>query len=661
MSKIAKYFLIGLGLIIAIVSLLMVMALVFIDPNAYRQQLVQIVKTQTGRNLEISGEVSLSLFPWLGVQFGEMQLAGPAGFEPTDFASLRQANIKVAVLPLLWGRVDIDHILIDGLSLNLLRTKQGHNNWTFPANASQTKKTELNKNKNKSGSSLAAVRLGSLTLKNSSIHWHDKQSGSKIMADHLGLTLDHLASGEQADFSLVTDLTLAKNKAMPIAVSSKIMIDWRQQVAQLISSKIELSELVLETQLTARFLDNLKIEGSAKLRKMAPLSALRLFGIDYKPENKKVFRSLQANMNFTYLSDSLADPLANTLELKNISIILDKAELTGNVLIGLDDKKQSKFDLLLKNINTDHYLPAKTIAQESDAARPSKSVSKKKVDDTISLPVSLLRSLNISGQLELENIRTNGIGFNSINTKLVSRAGLLTLKPFHAKLYKGNTQGNFQLDTRKNNPRYTIVQNLKNIQIGDLLKDMDIYDKFSGKGDLKIDVTTTGSKVSTLKKNLKGTLSIKLKKGKLVGADFIRQLREARDLYERLQGKQKAQSKRTGNETVYDQLTASAIITKGVINNQDLLLVGPKLQITGKGQIDLPRNWIYYRLKARYQEKQGVDPIKAPIKVKGPLDNPSIKVEYQKVLRKESEKYLRKEVEKALEKELRKGLENLFK
>jgi AsmA protein len=661
LSKIAKYSLIVIGLIIATVILLMVMASVFIDPNAYRKELVQIVKTQTGRNLEISGDVSLSLFPWLGIQFGEMQLDGPGNFTPADFLSLRQANIRVAALPLLWGRVDIDHILIDGLSLHLLRSKQGQDNWTFatsqPTAAIPTKEKKSKEAESESGADLAAVRLGSLTLKDSTIHWHDQQADSKFSAEHLGMTLDRLASGEQADFSLVTDLILRTNKVVPIAIKSKLMIDWQQKIAQLISSKIELGEMVLESRLTARFLDNLDIEGTTKLNKMAPLSVLKLFDIDYKPGNKNALQNLQISLNFNYLSGGQT----NSLSLKNINIMLDKSELTGSLFLNLDENKPHKFDLLLKNINTDHYLPAKTIPEKSAATKQTKSSNEKKVDDTINLPIAQLRSLNLSGKLKLENIRANGIGFNSVDTKINSRKGLLTLKPFKAELYEGKTQGHFQLDVRKNLPRYSTEQNLSNIQMGDLIKDMDIYDDFSGKGNLRINVTTAGDKVSLLKKNLKGSFSIKLGKGKLVGADFIRQLREARDLYEQLQGKQKSQSKSTGNETVYDQLTASAIITKGVINNQDLLMVGPKLQMTGKGEIDLPRNWIYYKLKANYQEKAGAEPIKAPIKIKGPLDNPSIKVQYQKVLRKESEKRLRKEVEKQLGNELRKGLEGLFR
>ncbi|MFV1992817.1 MAG: AsmA family protein, partial [Acidiferrobacterales bacterium] len=173
MSKVGKYILVSLGVILVAIIILMVMASVFIDPNTYRQQVVELVKKQTGRDLKINGDVSLSLFPWLGVQFKEMKLDGPPGFKPADFASLRSADIRVAALPLLWGRVDIDQILIDGLTLNLVRNEQGRDNWTFTSPQPAEPKTPSEKKPAQESSAMAAIRLGSLAFKDSNILWQD--------------------------------------------------------------------------------------------------------------------------------------------------------------------------------------------------------------------------------------------------------------------------------------------------------------------------------------------------------------------------------------------------------------------------------------------------------------------------------------------------------
>jgi len=584
-----------------------------------------------------------------------MQLDGPAGFEPAKFARLRSADIRVAALPLLWGRVDIDKILIDGLTLNLVRTKQGRDNWAFASQQPTESKTPGEKKPVQESSAMAAIRLGSLTFIDSNILWQDNQSGTSFAAKHLGLTLDRLASGELAEFSLVTDLTIAKNPPLPIAISSKFMVDWQQQIAELPAAKIELGEVVITTELKARnIFSDINVNGEVRLKKVSPRVLLRTFGVSYYPGNKKVLKNLKGNINFSYAPD--------LLKLKNINLALDKVDLTGDMAINLANKTSYKFDLLINNLNTDLYLPA---AEKKIPAAPPKSAHtriRKKADKEISLPTSMLRALQAEGKLKLKNFRGGGIVFKSIDTNLSANSGLIRLFPFNARLYEGKSRGKIIIDARKRKPRYVIEQKIKNIQVGDLLKDLEIYKNFRGKGNFEFKLATTGNKVSALKKNLNGSFATKLKSGKLIGIDFIRQLREARELLETVQGKQKKHSgSRTGNETVYDKLTATGKINNGVINNQDLLLTSPKLQMTGKGTIDLPKNWIYYRLKATYQEKQGVDPIKAPIKIKGPLDDPQIKVEYQKILRKEGEKRLRKEAEKALEKELRKGLENLFR
>jgi len=61
LSKVVKYILVSLGVVLAAIIILMVMASVFIDPNTYRQQVVELVKKQTGRDLKIV--ISLAGYP----------------------------------------------------------------------------------------------------------------------------------------------------------------------------------------------------------------------------------------------------------------------------------------------------------------------------------------------------------------------------------------------------------------------------------------------------------------------------------------------------------------------------------------------------------------------------------------------------------------------
>ena len=71
--------------LLAVVAAAIVLPLV-IDPNDYRDEIGALVSERTGRSLNISGDLSLSVFPWLGIEVGEVSLANAPGFGPEPMA-----------------------------------------------------------------------------------------------------------------------------------------------------------------------------------------------------------------------------------------------------------------------------------------------------------------------------------------------------------------------------------------------------------------------------------------------------------------------------------------------------------------------------------------------------------------------------------------------
>jgi len=67
----------------------------FIDPNNFKPEIAAAVKDKTGRDLTITGELKLSIFPWLGISTGKMALGNAAGFQNQPFATLEESDIKV--------------------------------------------------------------------------------------------------------------------------------------------------------------------------------------------------------------------------------------------------------------------------------------------------------------------------------------------------------------------------------------------------------------------------------------------------------------------------------------------------------------------------------------------------------------------------------------
>ena len=68
MGRILKIILWLVAGFIAIFALAAVALYLFFDPNDFREDVATAVHEQTGRELLIDGDVSVSLFPWLAVE-----------------------------------------------------------------------------------------------------------------------------------------------------------------------------------------------------------------------------------------------------------------------------------------------------------------------------------------------------------------------------------------------------------------------------------------------------------------------------------------------------------------------------------------------------------------------------------------------------------------
>ncbi|MCW8905247.1 AsmA family protein, partial [Sedimenticola sp.] len=84
-----------LGGLLLVLLLLVVAAVIIlpmvIDPNDYKGEIVTQVKEQTGRDLKITGDLKLSVFPWLGIDIGGLELSNAKGFGEQPFAVVNSA------------------------------------------------------------------------------------------------------------------------------------------------------------------------------------------------------------------------------------------------------------------------------------------------------------------------------------------------------------------------------------------------------------------------------------------------------------------------------------------------------------------------------------------------------------------------------------------
>lgn len=233
--------------VIVIVLVLAVATLVAIpfvvDPNDYKDEISSQVEKATGRQLNIQGDIGLSVFPWIALELGQLSLSNASGFKAESFAQVNSAQIRIKLLPLLQKELEMDTVILDGLVLNLETDKNGNTNWQDLAKPDAEAEAEIKEAAPEPAQdappALAAISIAGAQLSNANILWSNAQTGENYQLRNLNLETDPLIPGEPTALSMNFDLISAKPEAKAhITLATQIMVDIDKQQYQLNDLKL---------------------------------------------------------------------------------------------------------------------------------------------------------------------------------------------------------------------------------------------------------------------------------------------------------------------------------------------------------------------------------------------------------------------------------------
>jgi len=333
------------------------------------------------------------------------------------------------------------------------------------------------------------------------------------------------------------------------------------------------------------------------------------------------------------------------LKLANLDLKLDDSRLTGSMEIQNFASPAVRFDLALDKIDLDRYLTAeKTAAGAKNAPAPAAQ------QPPVELPLATLRSLDVKGKFRIQEMKALGLHSKDAHIQLNAKNGLIAIGPNQAKLYGGNYRGETVLDVRGKTPQLKMNEKLEQVQIGPLLKDMQLFNHYTGSGNIDLKLTAQGSDASQIKKSLNGSAAVAFRDGKIEGVDLVKVIEKARALRDAARGKPVAVKTTDSDATVFKSLTANVRVLNGVAHNDDLVLDGANLRATGRGTADLVRETLDYRLKVTVAEGADQRGTSVPVIIAGTFASPSYQVDFGELLKQEAGKQLEKKLQKGLEK-----------
>lgn len=655
MRRFLKYSAILVGIVVVLLVLAAVALATLIDPNRYRDDIVQAVKAQTGRDLKIEGDLSLSFYPWLGLETGRLVLANAKGFGPEPFAVVGSSETRVELLPLLRQRVVVDAVRLEGLQLNLARKADGRTNWEDLAAAGGKPGEPAPDGGGGGTEALALFTIERVELGDAAFTWKDEAAGATYAARNVALTSEDLLGESPGRLQLGFDLEGTKPAIKRrVELDARLHFDPRTQVLDAPQLHLAVGELDLRGRVRAEDLARApKLKGSIEVPAFDARKLLAELGIPYRPTDPEALAKVALAARFA------SDPQLSALS--DIRLILDETDLRGEAALRHAGGGKYLFDLALNGIDVDRYLPADAGAHEKSGGA-----------EAAGAPLALLAGTTAEGRLAIGKLKAFGVQAQDVITKINARNGRVVLANT-AKLYQGSLAGNTTVDASGKTPQLRFEAKLDKVQLGPLLKDANVFDNYSGTGNVTLDLTARGTEAAQLTRTLNGTAALDLRNGKIEGVDLQAIVRQAQTLLARARGSEVETAAGASDETTFDALTATIHVMDGAARNDDLKLTGPVVRASGAGTANLVKQALDYRLQVTLAEERGRQGTTFPVRVSGPFADLNYRVELGNLLReqlrerakpleeklKQQVKPLEDKLQKGLKEELEQGLDRL--
>ncbi len=635
--KLLKWLLGTIVVLVLVVGVGIAAMVHLVDWNNFKETIQNQVKEQTGRDLEIAGDLSPSFFPWAGLSIGQISVANADGFGELPFAAIGGADVKIELLPLIKREINVRTVQLKGLNIDLQRSADGTTNWDDLIKSTTTTTTEENgdaevtKEVEGSGPTIAALAVGGIEILDANVTWNDAITGMDA-----SLTDFNLVTGAielEKPFDLNVDFTVASNSMdlnADIKGSGELMMDLDGQVYTVKGFSLNTDakggslpngELVLalgadvSAQLADQIIDvsslnlsalGLELNGAINVANLdtEPTITGNIESNEFSP--REMFAKLgieapvtadEAVLSKASLSLALAATPASAA-LNDLTIKLDDTTFSGKAsLPSLEGSVPPvRFDFNVDEIDLDRYLPPtgdETEGGESADDATAEDAAPSDPDAPIELPLEMMRDLDIDGTFSVGSVKISNLTTKDIVVPLKASAGKIALQDMTASLYEGQFDGTVGLDVSGETPSYGVKMTLAGIQADPLLADLTQDDSFlSGGGEVAADITTGGNTVNAIKAGLNGTFNTAFTDGSLNGINIGYQIRRAKAA---LTG-QTLDEEEGDVKTDFSSLTVSGLFTNGVMTSDDLDMRSPLLRLSGTGQVDLPQENVDYTM-----------------------------------------------------------------
>ena len=583
-----------LGLVVTL-AVLAVGALFLLPAERIANLAARQFEAATGRALTITGRVTPTFWPVLGARVEGVTLANVAGSAAGPMLVADTVDLGVDLSALMGGALVVRRFEARNPQIVLERAADGTGNWMF----SRVADAGAPEGAAPSGgaTALPPISLDRVQISGASLRYIDLVAGSDVVVEGVGIDLSMPEAGGAATLRLtfsrggheaVIEASVGSVRALVdggvVAVSARIAAPGAEGSFE---GRAGIEPVAADGRLS------LSVSRLAPLLQLAGASGPEVLPAAAVPLSLSGQVTL-APVGSLHLRDGVLGLGANRLRL------------------GLDATFDGPRPNIAGQISADTLdLSGFTTGGASAGGGEAGGWPQSRID------ASALALADAQIGLTFGRVDTGHGLLDAFNGALaIDRArAVLTIR--EARGFDGTVTGELVANNRNG---LSVGGNLaaRGLGLMPLLRQTLEFERLSGTASADLRFLGVGESVDAIMRSLEGQGSIAFGAGEILGFDLGAMLRNL-----------DASAMGAGNSTIYDRITGSFTMQRGVLSNSDLRLEARLLDVTGSGTVDLGGQTLAYRVTPEAMRNASGEALRVPLLITGPWSAPRFRLDLE--------------------------------
>jgi AsmA protein len=583
-------FLVRLIGFLVVLVLVAAVGLLMLPGDRIARVAVDQIKAQTGREVTLLGDTTISYYPVLGVSTGPITISNAPWSKQGPLMQASALKVGVDLMSLLSGDVRITGLEAVAPDILLERAANGRVNWDTAVSGVAPSGQPAG------GTNPLALSLDRALITGGKLRYVDHATGMDVTVRAVGVDLRWPAYKGLGSF----DLTMTYGAA-PLRLSGEVgnLGDFLEGAITPLSAT--LSTAGGEVRFEGRGAPQPQLQGrlSADITDSAQFAAALGLEMAELPKGLGHQISLGADLTLTK---------AQMLSVREMQTALDHNDLAGEMDLDLSQSPP--------------YLTARLSAGAVDlsglGANSSGGTAAAQQMGWSKAPINAgaLSLMNGKVAFETRSLSIAGFRFGAVRTQTtIDRArAVVQLKELAG--YNGMINGELVFNNRSG---LSVGGELSasGLELQTLLADMVGITRFTGQAVGQLSYLGVGNSVHSIMNSLSGAGQISMGRGTIQGIDLDKLMRSGVS---------------TGGTTVFDRLSASFTMRGGDLFNSDLLLQLPALSASGEGRIGLGARDLDYLFTPQIKSIDGGKGLAIPVRIRGPWSAPRVRPDMEKAI-----------------------------